>query len=113
MQMCTCGHQTMVTETSKMINFWGHFVYNMVIAILFIGIKFFHWQVFLRWVKTINETTTLLTHFAHNTTILINKLGKGHNFSLMASAFLVKDFMQMKMFVWICTNYERVCLDVH
>ena len=38
--MHTRGHQTMVTETSKMIRFWGRFVYNMVIywiAILFIG----------------------------------------------------------------------------
>ena len=31
MRMRTRGHQTMVTETSKTINFWGHFVYNMVI----------------------------------------------------------------------------------
>ena len=34
MYMRSCGHQTMVTETSKIINFWSHFVYNMVIAIL-------------------------------------------------------------------------------
>ena len=43
MHMRTCGHQTMVTETSKIINFWGCFTYNMVIywiAILFIGITF-------------------------------------------------------------------------
>ena len=66
------GHQTMVTETSKMINFWGHFVYNMVIywiAILFIVIMFFYWQVFLRRVKAINEITTLLTYFTYNTTL--------------------------------------------
>ena len=47
MRMRTRGHQTMVTETS----FWGRFVYNVVIywiAILFIGITFFYWQVFLR-----------------------------------------------------------------
>ena len=31
----------------------------------------------------------------------------------MASAFLVKDFAQMNVFVWICTNHERVCLDMH
>ena len=68
MRMCTHGHQTMVTETSKTINFWGRFVYNMVvywIAILFIGITFFYWQVFLRRVKV----TTLLTRFAYNTTL--------------------------------------------
>ena len=43
MRMRTRGHQTMVTETSKTMNFWGHFIYNMVIywiAILFIGIAF-------------------------------------------------------------------------
>ena len=68
MRMCTHGHQMMVTETSKTINFWGRFVYNMVvywIAILFIGIMFFYWQVFLRRVKA----TTLLTRFAYNTTL--------------------------------------------
>ena len=72
MQMRTRGHQTMVTETSKTINFKGHFVYNMVIyriAILFIGIMFLYWQVFLRWVKATNETSTLLTCFAYNTTL--------------------------------------------
>ena len=45
MHMCTHGHETMVTETSKTINFWGRFVYNVVvywIAILFIGIMFFY-----------------------------------------------------------------------
>ena len=50
MCMCTRGHQTMMTETSKTINLWGRFVYNMVIywiAILFIDITFFYWQVFL------------------------------------------------------------------
>ena len=31
----------------------------------------------------------------------------------MASAFLVKDFVQMNVFAWICTNHERVCLDMH
>ena len=43
MRMCIRGQQTMVTETSKTINFWGRFVYNMVtywMAILFIGITF-------------------------------------------------------------------------
>ena len=63
MCMHTRGHQTMVTETSKKINFWGCFVYNIVIywiAILFIGVTFFYWQVFLRCVKATNETTTLL-----------------------------------------------------
>ena len=46
MRMRTRGDQMMVTETSKMINFWGRFVYNMVIywiAILFFGIMFFCW----------------------------------------------------------------------
>ena len=48
MCMHTRGHQTIVTETKKTINLWGCFVYNMVIywiAILFIGITFFYWQV--------------------------------------------------------------------
>ena len=31
MRMRTRGHQMMVTETKKAINFWGRFVYNMVI----------------------------------------------------------------------------------
>ena len=69
--MRTRGHQTMMTETSKMINFWGRFVHNMVIhwiAILFIGITFLISK-FLRQVKAINKTTTLLTHFAYNMTL--------------------------------------------
>ena len=68
MHMRTRGHQMMMTETSKMFNFWGCFVYNMVIyriAILFTGITFFYWKVFLSWVKATNETTTLLTRFAY------------------------------------------------
>ena len=72
MRMRTRGHQTMVAETNKEINFWGRFVYNMVIywiAILFIGITFFYWQVFLRQVKATNETTTLLTRYVYNTTL--------------------------------------------
>ena len=72
MRMCTRGHQMMVIETSKTINFWDFFVYNMVIywiTILFISITFFYWQVFLRWVKATNETTTLLTRLAYNTTL--------------------------------------------
>ena len=50
MRMCTRGHQTMVTETSKTMNFWGRFVYNMVIywiAILFIGITFLYYVLLL------------------------------------------------------------------
>ena len=31
----------------------------------------------------------------------------------MPSAFLVEDLAQSNMFVWICTNHERVCLDIH
>ena len=56
-----------------------------------------------------------LTRFAYNMTLLINKLSHGNNFSLMTNAFLVEDFMQtnINMFVWICTNHERVCLDIH
>ena len=101
-----------------MINFCGCFVYNMVIywiAILFISIMFFYSQVFLRRVKATNKTTPLLTRFAYvqHDFILINKLGDGHNFSLMASAILVKYFAQTNMFVWICTDHECVCLDVH
>ena len=72
MHMRTHVHQTVMTETSKTINFWGYFVYNMVIywmAVLFIGITFFYWQVFLRQVKSTNEATTLLTDFAYNTTL--------------------------------------------
>ena len=49
MRMRTRGHQTMVTETSKTMNFWGRFIYNVVInwiAILFIGITFSYGQVF-------------------------------------------------------------------
>ena len=72
MRMHTRGHQTMVTETSKTINIWGRFVYNMIIywiAILFISITFLYGQVYLRWVKVTNETTTLLTRFAYNTTL--------------------------------------------
>ena len=72
MCMRTRGYQTMVTEIGKTINYWGRFVYNMVIywiAILLIGITFFYWQVFLRRVKATNETTTLLTCFAYNTTL--------------------------------------------
>ena len=72
MRMRTHSHQMMVTETSKTINFWGRFVYNMVIywiAILFIGITFFYLQVFLRRVKATNETTTLLTRYVYNTTL--------------------------------------------
>ena len=34
MHMHTRGHQMMVIETSKTINFWGRFVYNMVGYIL-------------------------------------------------------------------------------
>ena len=37
----------------------------------------------------------------------------GNNFSLMASAILVKDFAQTNLFVWICTNHKRVCLDMY
>ena len=72
MCMRTRGHQTMVTEISKMINFWGRFVYNMVVywmAMLFISITFFYWQLFLRRVKATNRKTTLLTRFAYNTTL--------------------------------------------
>ena len=69
MHMYTRGHQMMVTETSKTINFWGRFVYNTVIYWIFIGTTFFYWQVFLRRVKATNETTTLLTRFAYNTTL--------------------------------------------
>ena len=69
MHMRTCGHQTMVTETSKTINFWDRFVYNMAIYWIANVITFFYWQVFLRWVKATDETITLLTHFAYHTTL--------------------------------------------
>ena len=70
--MRTRDHQTMVTETTKTMNFWGCFVYNIVIywkAVLFIGIMFFYWQGFLKRVKATNETTTPLTCFTYNTTL--------------------------------------------
>ena len=31
----------------------------------------------------------------------------------MASAFLVEEFTQTNVFVWIFTNHKRVCLDMH
>ena len=31
----------------------------------------------------------------------------------MASAFLVKDYAQTNVLVWIYTNHERVCLYMH
>ena len=31
----------------------------------------------------------------------------------MASAIVVKDFAQMNVLVWICTNHECICLDMH
>ena len=50
---------------------WACSFYNMLIywlAILFIGITFFYrWQVFLRWIKVINKTTTLVARFLCNT----------------------------------------------
>ena len=71
MHMCTCGHYTMMTETSKTINFGGHFVYNMVtywIAILY-NVFQLTGKIF-RQVKATNETTTtLLTCFVYNTTL--------------------------------------------
>ena len=69
MRMCTHGHQTMVTETSKTINFWGCFIYNMVIRILdstpIHRYNIFLLTSFLRWVKATNKTTTLLTRFTY------------------------------------------------
>ena len=105
MHMHSCGHQTEASKTIK--TFWGCFIYNMVIywiAILFIGITFLYRQ---RWVKVTNETTTLFNPFRlqHNF-ILINKLSHGHNFSLVASAFLVEDFAQTNVLA-------HVCLDMH
>ena len=44
---------------------------------------------------------------------MINKLGDGHNFSLITSAFLVEDFVQTNLFAWMFTNHEHVCLDMH
>ena len=44
---------------------------------------------------------------------MINKLSHGHNVSLVPSVFLVEDFAQSNVFVWICTNYECVRLDMH
>ena len=59
-------HQTMVSETSKTINFRDCLFYNTFlysIAILFIGIMFFCRLVFFRWVKATNKATTLLACF--------------------------------------------------
>ena len=36
-----------------------------------------------------------------------------NNVSLISSVFLVEDLAQSNVFVWICTNHERVCLDMH
>ena len=33
MSMCFPGHQMLVTETSKTIDFWGCFIYNIAIQI--------------------------------------------------------------------------------
>ena len=52
--MTTHGCQTMVTETSKATNFRACFFYSRFLywlAILFISITFFYWQVFIMWVK--------------------------------------------------------------
>ena len=41
MRMHTRGHHMIVTETSKTMNFWSRFIYNIVmywIAILFISV---------------------------------------------------------------------------
>ena len=46
-------HSWSSNDDNRNQNFWGRFVYNMFIyciAILFIGVMFFCWQAFLRWV---------------------------------------------------------------
>ena len=65
MHICTRGHHTMVTETSKTANFQIHF-YNMFLLLnLLINITFLYWKVF-RQVKETNETTTLEAGFFYN-----------------------------------------------
>ena len=94
MRMHACGHQMMVTETSKTMNFCDHFIYNMIInwiAILFIGITFFYRQVFLKRVKATDETTTLLTRFTYNTTLYwLTNLAMGITFLYYQVFFLWK-----------------------
>ena len=68
MCMCTRGRHTMVTETSKTINFRVHFYYNTFIywlANLLINITFFYWQVFQvgERNKSIMKPVSFITHF--------------------------------------------------
>ena len=46
MHMRTGGHQMMVTQTSKTMNFWGHFIYNIVDIDPIHQYNIFYWQVF-------------------------------------------------------------------
>ena len=50
MRMRIRGHQTMVTETSKTIDLWGRFVYNMDNSPIH-RLTIFYWQVFCTGLK--------------------------------------------------------------
>ena len=69
MRMRTRGHQTMVTETSKTMNFWGRFVHNMLDSNPIHRYNIFLVTIFLRRVKATNEIATLSTRFTYNTTL--------------------------------------------
>ena len=61
--------QKLVVLLEQKTNFWGHFIYKIILywlTISFIGITFFYWQAFFRWVKATNETTTPLACFFYN-----------------------------------------------
>ena len=54
------------------------------------------------------HTSTATSNIAmHGHTI---KLGDEHNFSLMASTFLVKKFAQTNVFAWICTAFVHLII---
>ena len=105
MHMCIHGCQMIVIETSKTTNFWAHFFYNTFLywlTILFIGIAFFYWQFYFRWVKAASETTTVLACFYDTILYRLTNLTIGITF-LVASTFLYGSFHANK----------HVCLDMH
>ena len=87
MCMCTCDCQTIKTETSKTPTFWVRFFYNMILfqywlAIPFISVMFFYWQVYFRQVKATNKTAFLLACFFYNTILYwLSNLAIGITFS--------------------------------
>ena len=114
MHMCIRGHQNWWWQ--KPAKQWTFGVALFItwlaiywIAILFIGIIFFYWQVFFEMGLSNQWKTTQLTHFAYITTLywLTNH---GHNVSLVPSAFPVKDFVQLNVFVWIYTAFAHLLI---